>query len=362
MNAGRITIFRCRAGLAIGAGVWLMACASPPSIDRSLSPHPLTSSITAPSANGQAPASERSAPTVGTYDGAVAGFVDALVQLPGYAPLDTTFAFERRALAGDDFLQALEYELEARGYGLRTTTTLGSANDVGHVAEWADTGEITRTVAFGPVQMRRRFAQQADRSWFPTSSLFIRGADASRVTLGGAAALPVAASREMPPTATTPAPVARTGPTATTFATTSATTSASAVPAAPRNVAELGRSNYAGVFERYANVDEVILVFPNDSMQLGSDNKRLIQQAVSAADRERDLFSLIGCSFGATAIENGNEVLATGRANRVKEELIFAGVPSERVLDEGCWAGDAAENFPGRGVVMTIKRPVDGPG
>jgi len=321
---------------------------------------------------------------------AVQGFVDALVQLPGYAPFDTTFAFERRSLASDRFLQAIEQELEARGYGLRVSTTLGYLNDVGHVAERDADGETTRTVSFGPVQMRRRFAQAADGGWSATSSLFIRGADASRVTLGEAgtqaALVPptriVASETPAQPSSepvTAPSLAARRQPdhsgpadplvtvqgverASAARADRPAAVAASAVPATPatRNIAELGRSNYAGVFEAYANVEELILVFPNDSMVLGVENKRKIQEVVARVDPERDLFSIIGCSFGKTAIDNGNEVLATGRANRVKEALIFAGVNGERILDEGCWAGAPAENFPGRGVVLTIKRPTGG--
>jgi len=265
------------------------------------------------------------------------GFVDALVQLPGYAPLETTLAFERRELAGNPFLRALQAELASRGYGLRVSTTLAGEDAVSHVAERATDGDVTHTLAFGQAQMRRRFAQDGDRQWRPSSSLFIRGADASRVRIDeSVVANPVSVARA----ARIEASPERERP---------------ALPT-PRNVAELGSSNYAGVFENYANVAELILVFPNDSMVLGPANKRRIQETVAAVDPERDLFSIIGCSFGKTSIENGNEVLATGRANRVKEELLFAGVASERVLDEGCWAGSPEENFPGRGVVLTVKR------
>jgi len=295
----------------------------------------------------------------------VAGFVDALVQLPGYAPFDTTFAFERRELVSDPFLQVLEEELAARGYGLRVSTTLGGRNDVSHVAERDGHGEITRTVSFGEAQMRRRFVQRSDGEWVPTGSLFIRGADASRVTLAGTDdGSPTRSFATDPPDSPdSPDPVIVAagdgpGPIATTPSDTlpAPRNVADTLPA-PRNVAEIGRSNYAGVFEDHADVEELVLVFPDDSMVLGVDNKRLIRETVARVDPQRDLFSILGCSFGRTAIDNGNEVLATGRANRVKEALIVAGVPGERVLDEGCWAGAPAENFPGRGVVLTIKRP-----
>ena len=57
---------------------------------------------------------------------------------------------------------------------------------------------------------------------------------------------------------------------------------------------------------------------------LGERNKRLVRRAVEAFDPERDMFSIVGCSLGPTSIPNGNEALALGRANRVKEELLFA--------------------------------------
>ena len=98
------------------------------------------------------------------------------------------------------------------------------------------------------------------------------------------------------------------------------------------------------------------MVFPNDSLRMGAANKRRAAELAVAFDPERDVISVLGCSHGRTAIDNGNEVLANGRALRVKEELVLAGIAGERVLEEGCWAGSAHERLPGRGVVVTHKR------
>ena len=43
-------------------------------------------------------------------------------------------------------------------------------------------------------------------------------------------------------------------------------------------------------------------------------------------------------SHGKSELKNGNSVLAVGRANRVKEAFVFAGVDNGKVLDQGCWA------------------------
>jgi hypothetical protein len=122
------------------------------------------------------------------------------------------------------------------------------------------------------------------------------------------------------------------------------------------NVFHLLESNFAGIFEDYDNVKSEILVFGNDSMRLGEGNKRIVQQYVEAFNPETDLVSIIGCSHGNTAVRNGNAVLAVGRANRVKEAFLFAGLDDTKVLEEGCWAGEYHDSMPRRGVLLTLKR------
>lgn len=351
--------------------------------------------------NTQAPAAELSEGRfsateqrrIAARDPIAEGFIDALVQLPGYSPQDTTLAFERRALAADPFLRALEAAVAARGYGVRKLTTIGALNTVTHDAstDTLDPAAVVRTLSFGNAQMRRSFRQLADGSWSPTGSLFIRGADASRVRLTdnrtrrapalrqAPAQIPTPSSPQTSPQLSAQAPLVDPLPTSPrstrAFGESDvARTQAPSVSAArrpiapspagsqagdaqvPKNVAEIGASNYSGLFEGYDNVEELVLVFDNDSLVLGPENKRRIRDALASANTDLDLFSIIGCSFGPTRLENGNELLAIGRANRVKEELIFAGVPRERILDEGCWAGSHEASFPARGVVLTVKR------
>lgn len=115
-------------------------------------------------------------------------------------------------------------------------------------------------------------------------------------------------------------------------------------------------SNYVEVFRDYDDVRSEVLIFENDSMRLGDANKRTVQQYVDAFNPDTDLVSIIGCSHGNTAVRNGNAVLAVGRANRVKEAFLFAGLEGTKVLEEGCWAGDYHETMPRRGVLLTLKR------
>lgn len=115
-------------------------------------------------------------------------------------------------------------------------------------------------------------------------------------------------------------------------------------------------SNYAQLFADYQDIDQHSLTFANDSMRLGAEQKAIIADYAARTNPQTDLVSVVGCSHGRTAIDNGNSVLAIGRANRVKEALVYAGLSPEIVLDEGCWAGDYHATFPKRGVVMTLKR------
>ena len=118
-------------------------------------------------------------------------------------------------------------------------------------------------------------------------------------------------------------------------------------------------SNYVDVFTGYEDLEQSILVFPNDSLSLGDTNKLIIEQYVEMMDPATDILSVIGCSHGQTDINNGNSVLALGRAHRVKEALLFSGVEHDQVLDEGCWAPEAFDAMPNRGVVLTLKRRVN---
>ena len=119
-----------------------------------------------------------------------------------------------------------------------------------------------------------------------------------------------------------------------------------------------GESNFSSAFDDYERVERRIIVFADDSMNLGDVNKRMIDDFVERTVRRDDVFSLVGCSNGPTALEIGNEGLALGRARRVAEALTARGVTADRIYDEGCWAPvSAGDRFPGRGVVLELWRP-----
>ena len=116
---------------------------------------------------------------------------------------------------------------------------------------------------------------------------------------------------------------------------------------------------FGNVDDTHRRVDRQVIVFADDSMVLGDDNREMLAEFVATRVRESDVVGLVGCSNGPTALDIGNEGLALGRAARVADELVARGVPREQVRDEGCWGpASVGDRFPGRGVVLELWRRV----
>ena len=126
-----------------------------------------------------------------------------------------------------------------------------------------------------------------------------------------------------------------------------------------KNVMELQQSNFEDLFAETAFVGEKVLTFANDSTQMGAVNKVRLQELIDNFEADSDIFSVVGCSLGQTNHAGGQEGLARGRAMRVREELLYAGIPGDNIVEEGCWADEAFDlRMPRRGVVVTLKRRV----
>jgi len=124
-----------------------------------------------------------------------------------------------------------------------------------------------------------------------------------------------------------------------------------------KNVRDIEESNYQNTFEQYQDVVRLNLRFKNDSLVLGSSNKDRLNQLVNEINPGTDIVSVIGCSHGQTAFNNGNQLLAEGRAQRVTESLMFAGLDPNLIFDEACWDSEYFdEQAPRRGVMVTHKR------
>lgn len=122
------------------------------------------------------------------------------------------------------------------------------------------------------------------------------------------------------------------------------------------NMYDTRRSNFADFLDGYALVNREILVFPDDSLSFMASSRRQLEALHESFEPDTDVFSVIGCSHGPTALDDGNRLLALGRSKRVLEALIRLGVSERKVLDEGCWAGVPFDKMPARGVVVELRR------
>lgn len=116
---------------------------------------------------------------------------------------------------------------------------------------------------------------------------------------------------------------------------------------------------FASLINNRERISREVIIFPNDSMRLGAEGKRRINQLLSQFAEGSDLINVIGCSNGPTSLAIGNEGLALGRANRITQELLTQGVPNKSILDDACWSPKSTgERFPNRGVVVDLMRSI----
>lgn len=294
-------------------------------------------------------------PPADELDRVAQDLVFTLVQLPESNPLTTTVQLSDPATP---FGREVVRLVREAGYGVQSVPDDRGSNHLRYRAQTtaSELGTETRYgVAIGDVSVERAYDRVGGRL-VPVSDQRVQGSRSREVELnddlfGLDDASPVhgvAFDDELAPVLTDASGVPSPGidaPAASPFG-----------ALVKRNLYDGLNSNYAELFVAYDDVAATDLSFPNDSMRLGDVQKRTIAEYAARLRPDTDLLSVVGCSHGNTAIRNGNGVLALGRANRVKEALVYAGVPPAVVLDEGCWAGSSHATFPKRGVVLTLKR------
>ena len=310
-------------------------------------------------------------------------FVSALARLRGFSPQGTTVQLRP---ATTTFAESLELELRKAGFGMQGVPEDGEGPLlVTYEADRYDSDDAGESVGYrvrvGGVELGREYELRAGRV-FPATALSVRGVEIDAAPLdgsifdrrvpGGGPIVPVPLSDgEIDPARTettrdsvTDAADARVAVESSAIAAPDGEVAAlhslgsGATSGATRNYLELGESNYAHLFEQLVVEEREVLVFPYDSMRLGVDNKRALARMIEGFDPETDVMSVIGCSHGKSSIPNGTQYLATGRANRVKEEFIYLGLDPSSVLEEGCWAGSDQQDLPARGVIVT-RRTLD---
>ena len=346
--------------------------------------------------------SQRSASQSSTQALIARDFVNAVKQLPSLPPARTAIELNE-SQRNDAFTLAMQSQLQSAGYATRwvNNESASALFEYRLVSEKAAalTQRATYELAIGTAELRRSYVTDDAGRIQPVTPLYVRGTDATGLVLNdeifnatdsdspafqpdfsiaSASATEVINVNAVPlkenaepqePVADTQSPVRnssslRLPPDANPLnsavgkaVSSRSTPPAFATSARVENVFELGTSNFESMLSEHDIIKEQVLTFANDSMRLGVLNKQLVDQLVGQYNPQSDVFTVIGCSMGPTAVSGGNAALALGRAGRVVEALRFAGVSDKHIFDEGCWAGDGGfDDLPRRGVVLTLNR------
>lgn len=319
--------------------------------------------------------------------------VNVLVQVEQLSTDSTVLHLSPSVFGVEGFPVALRSALEQAGYAIRTAGYVAGEKEVSYTRNDRTDPRLgpvrTVTVTVGEVSVRRSYAASDSTGVQPVSAMQVKGVDAGSLRLAedifqdDTTASFNARSNDAPkasvPVQSAPiarAPAARQQHSADSSAALldivapSMANRARSKPVdfgnigrlssrAAENFHDLGESNFADLFDGLAIVNEAILTFENDSVRLGANNKAVVRRFVSGFNPHTDVLSVIGCSNGPTRLAMGQEGLALGRAERVREELLYAGVPQNNILEEGCWAAESFDQrMPRRGVVLTLKRRV----
>lgn len=277
--------------------------------------------------------------------------VSVMAQLEHTKPLTTTF---QMSIPSTPFGNAVFKEIEAQGYGIQLVSgDLGNTflRYKAEISQSESGYKNSYSLDVSGTSIEREYITEG-RHIMPSSAVTVKGTHADDLVLDDGLF-------EYPPDANISHVVIIEDETPEIIFYASSNTEPTIQTQASdlRNVFDMKQSNFKSVFAKYNDVEKQILVFGNDSLVLGPQNKNKIRSLSSRINPDTDIVSVIGCSHGRTSIENGNQILAEGRTQRVKESLLYSGVSAEIILDEACWASKYwDEEAPRRGVMVTHKR------
>lgn len=104
---------------------------------------------------------------------------------------------------------------------------------------------------------------------------------------------------------------------------------------------------------------QVSLTFDSPtSLHLGAGNKRALGRLRSRIDASTDRLAISGCSHGKSLLWDGTESEALARSQRIKEELLLAGVPTHAIHEEGCFDPLYGDSLEPNTVNVTLERVV----
>ena len=313
----------------------------------------------------EASARDASAPVTVAERAIVRDLADALAQV--LEPRTTTLQVN---LGADDSLTGAWVDaLVERGFGIQRVPADQGPNYLTHsVRATDDPDERTWRLGAGIVELSRDYRVAGDERVAAVSPMRVAGSRAP-VAVGAAGTVRVAAEPELDRVEYVgaaplemPSPIISLVTPSVVAGVVERSVGGPGRSALNSNRVEVGNLFFGGdafgsLEQTHRRVGRQIVVFGDDSLVLGDDNRAVLERFIDEEMQAQDVVGLVGCSNGPTRLEIGNEGLALGRAARVTEALVERGVARERIYDQGCWAPvSAGDRFPGRGVVLELWR------
>ncbi len=263
-------------------------------------------------------------------------FAQLLVQVESLSPDQTTLRMARSIGTSDTFHTALKEELQIAGYVVEPITTelVSDKPTVGHYSERSPTvdGEmVVYNVNVGEIIFRRGYTIDDEGLVSPVTAMEAKGIDSSVLsqddsifdleTDAPVAGIALQASPEGSDSvsAQLPEPIQE---------------ELIVIPAVVDASVSQSEEN---VLLSTRIVDESLLTFDGNSLVLGESNKRRVRNMVTIFQPKTDVFSVLGCVFHneVTWSEDATQI-AIARAQRIQSELLYAGIPADKIQAEAC--------------------------
>ncbi len=267
-------------------------------------------------------------------------FAQIIFQIPQLPPATTVLRVPRPIGPIDSFDRALREELAALGYGIKAMSHTLTPDEpvVSHTLRRtaSDQGELLEyTVTVAQAEFRRGYRIAPTGQVQPTTAMRAKGVEAANLRQDDT----IFARIDEVAVAST------------------AVDGSDPVDAQPIVLDPIGEelivippvidaSRESALFDLRDTkiIDQSLLAFEGDSLYLGEVNKRRVRVLIDRFVGRSDVFSILGCipSSAASWTDSVAEQVI-GRTERVRSELLYAGIPAEKIIVEKCSDGSGFE-------------------
>lgn len=283
-------------------------------------------------------------------------FAQIISQVDDLQPETTVFWVPRPIGPISSFEGALREEFEAIGYSIQTMSISLTPDDfvLSHAMERNDSqaGEmLVYTVSVNDIEFRRGYKIESTGQVQPTTAMQAKGIDSetlrqddsifesvSEVASVSATTLSVEPAIEQPALMD---PIGE-----------------ELIVIPP--VLDASKQGIDGIdLQRAQIINQSLLVFDGDSYILGESNKRQVREMINIYNTRSDVFSIFSCMPRASVswTESTTE-LVIGRTERVRSELLYAGIPKEKIVAETCSddSGSGQSPIPEDTILLLLNR------